>query len=110
MFEDLNDVIHSKRLMQKKLGAELTRQIKYRYNQMNSFTSFFDLQSSRLGKIESLEGSFKGCYSVRLNANFRLIFRAKTEELSAESLKLCDTLIIEGVIDYHGSKYNWIIP
>ena len=41
-----------------------------------------------------------------------VIIKPKTKDLSVESLKNCDTLIIEGVIDYHGKrkKFSWIIP
>ncbi len=62
--------------------------------------------------MESLEGEYKGSYSLRVSANYRLIVRPKAGDLSAESLKKCDTLIIEGVIDYHGKgkKFSWIIP
>ena len=77
-----------------------------------AFTSFSALQQSGIGKIESLEGDQKGSYSLRVSANYRLIVKPKTKDLSAESLKNCDTLIIEGVIDYHGKgrKFSWIIP
>lgn len=49
---------------------------------------------------------------VFLSANYRIIIKPVSDDLSAESLKVCDTLIIEGVIDYHGkgSKHSWIIP
>ena len=44
-----------------------------------------------------------------MSTNIRI---EETKDLSAESLKSCDTLIIEGVIDYHGKgkKFSWIIP
>ena len=98
--------------MQKEIGAELTRAVKKRYNQIVSFSSFFNLQQSGLGKMESLGGDRKGAYSLRVSANYRLIIKPKTSDRSAESLKKCDTLIIEGVIDYHGKgkKFSWIIP
>ena len=98
--------------MQKEIGAELTRTIKKRYNQIVAFSSFFDLQQSGIGKMESLEGDRKGFYSLRISANYRLIVKPKAEDLSAESLKKCDILIIGGVIDYHGKgkKFSWIIP
>ena len=98
--------------MQKEIGAELTRAVKKRYNQIVSFSSFFNFQQSGLGKMESLEGDRKGSYSLRVSANYRLIIKPKTSDRSAESLKKCDTLIIEGVIDYHGKgkKFSWIIP
>ena len=97
--------------MSKAVGAELTKAIKKRYNQIVAFSSFSTLQRSGIGKMESLEGDYKGAYSVRVSANYRLIVRPNTKDLSAESLKQCDTLIIEGVIDYHGKgkKFSWII-
>ena len=98
--------------MTKQIGAELTKTVKRRYNQIVAFTSFTALQLSGIGKMESLEGDRKGTYSLRVSANFRLVVKPKAKDLSAESLKNCDTLIIEGVIDYHGKgkKFSWIIP
>lgn len=112
LFDDLNDVLHSDNLMKKEIGAELTRAVKKRYNQVAAFSSFSSLQQSGIGKMESLEGERKGSYSLRISANYRLIVKPNTKDLSAESLKECDTLIIEGVIDYHGKgkKFSWIIP
>lgn len=98
--------------MKKEIGAELTRAVKKRYNHIVAFTSFSALQQSGIGKMESLEGDLKGSYSLRVSANYRLIIKLKAKDLRAESLKNCDTLIIEGVIDYHGKgkKFSWIIP
>ena len=112
LFDDLNDVQGSKGLMKKTIGADLTKSVKKRYNQIISFSSFSALQLSGIGKMESLEGDRKESYSLRVSANYRLIVKPKSKDRSAESLKKCDTLIIEGVIDYHGkgTKYNWIIP
>lgn len=112
LFDDLNNVSGSKNLMIRAIGAELTKAVKKRYNQMVSFSSFSALQQSKIGKMESLEGDRKGCYSLTVSANYRLIVRPVSKDQSAESLKKCDTFVIEGVIDYHGkgTKYNWIIP
>ena len=112
LFDDLNDVRNSRNLMKKKIGAELTKAVKKRYNQMIAFSSFSALQQSGIGKMESLKEDKKGSYSLRVSANYRLIVRPKSKDLSAESLKRCDTLTIEGVIDYHGKgkKFSWIVP
>ncbi len=112
LFEDLNDVRNSRNLMRKEIGAELTKAVKKRYNQIIAFSSFSELQRARIGKLEALEGDRKGTYSLRLSANHRLIIKPQSEDLSAESLKKCDIVIIKGVIDYHGTskKSSWIIP
>lgn len=112
LFDDINDVRYSRGLMIKKVGKDLSKAIKNRYNQIKAFSSFYSLQQSQIGKIESLEGDLKELYSLRLTANYRLIIRPKSKDLSPEELKTCDTIIIEGVIDYHGrgKKHNWIIP
>ena len=110
MFNDLNDVIHSRDMLQKRIGLKLTRVIKNRYNQIRACNSFYEIQQNGLGKIESLSGNFKGYYSIRLDANFRMVLKPKSTDLSVESLKSCDTVIIKGVIDYHGKGNNWVIP
>lgn len=82
--------------MSKAIGAELTRGVKKRYNQILAFSSFLSLQQSAIGKMESLDGDRKGSYSLRISPNYRLIVRPIAQDQSAESLKNCDTLIIEG--------------
>ena len=98
--------------MRKAIGAELTKAVKKRYNQLAAFSSFSALQQSGIGKMEALEADRNGSYSLRVSANYRLLIKPEATDLSAESLKACDTLTIEGVIDYHGKgqKYSWIIP
>lgn len=112
LFDDLNNVQGSKRLMIREIGNELTRAVKKKYIQIVSFSTFAMLQRSGIGHIESLEGDLHGRYSLTVSANYRLIIRPKVQDLSAESLQKCDTVIIEGVIDYHGKgkKHSWIIP
>lgn len=112
LFEDLNDVQNSKNRMRKKIGLELTRAVKLRYNQIIAFSSFAALIDSHIGKIEFLEGKGNRTYSLHLNANYRLIIAPDTKDFSANGLRNCDTFIIKGVVDYHGkgSDNNWIIP
>jgi len=110
-FEDLNDVLNSENLMKKEIGLEITKAVKRKYNQMIAFTSFSALLESRIGKMESLSGDKDGDYSLHLTANYRLIVAPDTNDRSVEGLKKCDTIIIKGVMDYHGKgKNNWIIP
>ncbi|MCR4556476.1 MAG: type II toxin-antitoxin system RelE/ParE family toxin [Saccharofermentans sp.] len=105
-------MLNSNNLLKKRIGLELSRSIKKRYDQIIAFSSFLSFQKSGIGKLESLEGNLKGSYSLRVSANYRLILKPKTVNRSAESLRTCDTVIIEGVIDYHGkgNKYSWIVP
>ena len=63
---------------------------------MGKFSLLSALQQSGIGKMESLENDRKGLYSLRVSANYRLIVKPKAKDLSAESMKSCDTLIIEG--------------
>ena len=77
-----------------------------------AFSSFSTLLESRIGKTEPLSGDREGEYSLRITANYRLIVAPDTSDRSVEGLRCCDTIIIKGVMDYHGkgTKNNWIIP
>ena len=60
LFDDLNDVRHSQNLMKREIGAELTKAVKKRYNQMQACSSFLSLLQSGIGKMEPLVGDLKG--------------------------------------------------
>ena len=111
LFEDLCQIQMSKGLMKKQIGAELTRSVKKRYDQLKAAENFSIYLGTGLGKPHSLTG-MEGCYGVNVTANWRLVIQPMTENISPEALKHCDTVQIKGVVDYHGkgAKSNWIIP
>ena len=57
-----------------------------------------------LGHPEPLKGKDKGKYSVHVTPNVRLVFRPSGKGISSKSI------IMEGVVDYHGGKQTWYIP
>lgn len=111
LFEDLCQIQMYKGLMKKRIGAELTRSVKKRYDQLRAADNFYIYLSTGLGKPHSLTG-MEGCYGVHVTANWRLVICPVAEDTSPEALKQCDTVQIKGVVDYHGkgSKNNWLIP
>lgn len=57
---------------------------------LNAATSLEDLRSPPGNRLEALRGDYKGYYSIRINTQWRIIFR--WEESSAFDVK---------IIDYH---------
>lgn len=111
LFDDLCQIQTPKGLMKKQIGAELTRSVKKRYDQLKSANNFLIYLSTGLGKPHSLTG-MEDCYGVSVSANWRLVIKPVADDKSPEALKRCDTVQIKGVVDYHGkgAKNNWIIP
>lgn len=97
-------------LMQKTIGKDLTKTIKRRYDNLRAANNFYIYLNTGLGKPHSLQGNHKGLYGISVSANQRLIVQPITNDLSTEALKNCDTIIIKGVEDYHGTKNEWLIP
>ncbi len=98
------------KLMKKKIGVDLTRGVKKRYDQLKAAANFSIYLSTGLGKSHSLVGNLKGCYGINISGNIRLIVKPNVENLDPVSLKKCDLVIIKGVMDYHGQKHEWLIP
>ena len=96
--------------MQKKIGKDTTRAIKKRLDQLRASLSFSIYLAADLGKPHSLAGDFKGYYGIAITGNVRLIIKPNAANLTSETLKNCDTVIIKGVVDYHGGKNEWLVP
>lgn len=96
--------------MQRKKGHDLARIVKKRCDQLRAAENFNRYLSFGLGKPHLLRGDLKGCYGIHITGNIRLIVVPVSEGLDSQSLLECSTVIIKGVMDYHGEKYEWIIP
>ena len=95
--------------LQKKIGFDFTRTTKKRINQIKSSSCFYNYLETRLGKPERLSETDSDKYSIRISDNYRLVVRPLTEGYDKESLLKCDSVVIEGVVDYHGGKKSWYI-
>ena len=93
------------------LGPQYIKPLKMIYNSFNQSPNFYVLMMMKIRKMEHLTNSKNPKeYSMHLTANYRLIFEPKIDDLSPVSLKKCQTVIVKGVVDYHGSNRTWIIP
>lgn len=97
-------------MMTKKIGFELTKLTKKRYDQLKASRVFSVYLSTGLGKPHRLNNNLDGYYGIHLTANFRLIIKPNSESLKMSDLEMCDTVIIKGVEDYHGRKEGLLIP
>jgi proteic killer suppression protein/toxin YoeB len=97
-------------LMGKKKGMDMAKAVKRRFDQLRAADTFLDFLSLGLGKPHQLTANLNGRYGISVTGNVRLIVRPVVERLDSASLGTCKTIIIEGVVDYHGTKIEWIIP
>lgn len=110
-YEDgIKDLFFDFTKMQKKCGTELARAIKKRLNQLSAAKNFSEYLSIGLGKPHALSTNMGGLYAVSVTGNLRLIILPVSADSGAASLTKCDTILIKGVLDYHGTKNEWIIP
>lgn len=92
------------------LGAAQAKSYIKIYNLLKASNTFADYLKTGHGKPELLYGNLQGCYSIRLNSNYRMIVRPETKSLNIVDLQKCESIEMKGVIDYHGSKYTWKTP
>lgn len=94
----------------KSMGLQMTKILKKRILQMKASNNFAIYLTAGLGKPHLLDGDLSGCYGISITANYRLVVKPITDAYDVKSLSQCDTVLVKGVVDYHGGKYNWILP
>ncbi len=108
--ESVRDVFSDFDLMKKKIGKDSARATKKRLDQLKAAMNFSIYLTTGLGKPHPLYENLKGYYGVDITGNVKLIVKPDAESLKPEALKECDTVIIKGMMDYHGRKNEWLIP
>ena len=57
------------------LPAEIQKPAVYKLDILNAATSLDDLRSPPGNRLEALRGDYKGFYSIRINSQWRIVFR-----------------------------------
>ena len=109
LFSDLENVAGSKKLLQKQIGIDLAKMSKTRMKQLKAAKFFQNYLNNHIGNPHSLEGNLDTYFGVDLNSHIRLIIQPVPPDLSPEALKICETVKIIGIVDYHGGKNEWLI-
>lgn len=94
----------------KSIGMQMTKTLKKRILQIKASNNFMIYFKTGLGKPHPLDGNLKGSYGISITGNYRLVVEPITDAYDVETLSKCDTVLVKGVVDYHGGKYNWILP
>lgn len=97
-------------LMKKKIGIDITRNTKKRCNEPKSAENSAIYLRTGLGKPHSFVDHLIGWYGIAVSGNIRLIVKPDMEKSDDASLEKRDSVIIRGLVDYHGRKNEWLIP
>ena len=108
--DTIEDIFSDFDLMKKKIGDEWTRTVKLRLDQLKASSNFSNYLTNGLGKPHPLFENLKGYYGIGITVNVRLVVKPDSINLDPKELKNCETVVIKGVMDYHGKKINWYIP
>lgn len=93
--------------MKKKVPDDWVRTIKKHIDRLKAADTFGDFLKLNLGHPEPLQGKDEGKYSVRITGNVRLILKPYD---NGKAVMICEEVVMEGVVDYHGGKESWYIP
>ncbi len=94
----------------RKIGLDMAKILKRRFNEMKASLNFKDYLSYGLGHPHPLVGNLDKLYGIHLTKNYRLIVEPLVEELNELNLENCKNVNIKGVVDYHDGKCEWLIP
>jgi proteic killer suppression protein len=94
----------------KELGKDIATKVNLRIDQIKAADSLEVLIVGRIGRCHPLHYDFEGMFGLDLNNQVRLIIKPDVEQdcKDYEEIIKCRSIIIIGVVNYHGQKNEWI--
>lgn len=100
----LGKICESDRDMRRTYGALLARKIGQRLAALRAAESLEDMRPPALGRCHPLTGDYDGCFSLHLDANWRMIFSPveyEEDEQGGLNWSSVTSVTIEAIEDYH---------
>lgn len=97
--------------LNKTIGMQLTKAIKKRKDQLESFQNILEFMGSGIDNPHLLKENLHGLIAWSVTGNLRIIFDLKLKKNETYSVEIArrEKICIKGVADYHGGKDEWII-
>jgi len=94
----------------KTLGNDVATKVYLRKDQIQAADDLRLLVAAKIGRCHPLHYDFKGMFGLDLKDQLRLIIQPDVEKdcIDYEEKVKCKSVIIIGVVDYHGQKNEWI--
>lgn len=108
--QKLEKLLNDSNKLIRKIGLEMAKMMKRRFNEMKASPNFKEYVGFGLGKPHPLTGNMNKLYGIHLNKNYRLIVEPLVEVLDDVNLEECRSVNIKGVVNYHDGKIEWLIP
>lgn len=108
--QKVDKIVNDDTKLIKKIGNDLAKKVRLRINQLKAAPNFKAYLDYGLGKPHPLTGDLDDQYGIFLNKNIRLIVEPLVDKRDDESLIICKSVNIKGVVEYHGDKKEWLIP
>lgn len=106
----LDKIINDDNKLIKTIGLDLARKVRLRCDQMEASDNFKAYLDNRIGDPHPLVGNLDNLFGIKLDESYRLIVKPLSVKLDDESLRNCKEVDLKGVANYHGDKWNWLIP
>ncbi|MFE2426561.1 type II toxin-antitoxin system RelE/ParE family toxin [Streptomyces sp. NPDC059373] len=97
-------IFESERDMRRTYGAQTADKLAMRRAALVAAETLEDMRPPALGRCEELSGDWAGCLSLRLTANWRLIFSPTEYEMDKQGgldWSSVTSVTIEEIKDYH---------
>lgn len=93
------------------LGKYIAEKVYLRKDQIESADTLEIMITGRIGRCHPLHHDFEGMFGLSLKEQVRLIIQpdVKQDCIIYEELIKCKSVIVIGVVDYHGEKNEWIL-
>lgn len=108
--KNIEKLLNNPKYAIKELGQELATKIYLRKDQIDAAKTLEIMISGRIGRCHILHYDFEGMFGLDLKNQVRLIIKPDVEKdcKDYEEIIKCESVIIVGVVDYHGQKNEWL--
>lgn len=109
--KNIEKLLNNPKYAVKVLGKDTANKVYLRKDQIEAAEVLEIMISGRIGRCHPLHYDFEGMFGLVLKDQVRLIVKPSVDEdcKDYEEIIKCKSVIIIGVVNYHGQKNEWII-
>ncbi len=100
----MSKLLSKEKNIRKEYGDIIAKKVMQRITEFRAANTLKDISHVPPQKLHQLSGKYKGCFSVMVTGNWRIVFEAYTsEEEQTLEKDLAVIVLVKEIVDYHGN-------